>query len=76
MGDLLETEPFSCTKVFDINARLSFTVMMRTIIGVKDCIWWIKDFLKVNFSKKIKIKKIFIFLKILTKELFDNIYLY
>jgi carbamoyl-phosphate synthase large subunit len=44
-------------KVFDINARLSSTVMMRNIIGFKDCVWWIKDFLKINFSKKIKIKK-------------------
>jgi carbamoyl-phosphate synthase large subunit len=44
-------------KVFDINARLSSTVMMRNIIGFKDCVWWIKDFLKIKFSKKIKIKK-------------------
>jgi carbamoyl-phosphate synthase large subunit len=44
-------------KVFDINTRLSSTVMMRNIIGFKDCVWWIKDFLKINFSKKIKIKK-------------------
>ena len=44
-------------KVFDINTRLSSTVMMRNIIGFKDCVWWIKDFLKINFSKKIIIKK-------------------
>jgi carbamoyl-phosphate synthase large subunit len=43
-------------RVFDINARLSSTVMMRNIIGFKDCVWWIKDFLKIDFSKKIKIK--------------------
>jgi len=48
-------------KVFDINTRLSSTVMMRNIIGFKDCVWWIKDFLKINFSKKIKIKNISIF---------------
>jgi carbamoyl-phosphate synthase large subunit len=44
-------------KVFDINPRLSSTVMMRNIIGFKDCVWWIKDFLQINFSKKVKIKK-------------------
>jgi carbamoyl-phosphate synthase large subunit len=44
-------------KVFDVNTRLSSTVMMRNIIGFKDCVWWIKDFLKINFSKKVKIKK-------------------
>jgi len=44
-------------KVFDINTRLSSTVMMRHIIGFKDCVWWIKDFFKINFSKKVKIKK-------------------
>jgi len=44
-------------KVFDINPRLSSTVMMRNIIGFKDCVWWIKDFLKIKFSTKIKIKK-------------------
>ena len=44
-------------KVFDINTRLSSTVMMRNIIGFKDCVWWMKDFLKIKFSKKIKIKK-------------------
>jgi len=44
-------------KVFDINPRLSSTVMMRNIIGFKDCVWWIKDFLKIKFSTKVKIKK-------------------
>jgi len=44
-------------KVFDINTRLSSTVMMKHIIGFKDCAWWIKDFLKIKFSKNIKIKK-------------------
>lgn len=44
-------------KVFDINTRLSSTVMMKHIIGFKDCIWWIKDFLKIKFSKKVKIQK-------------------
>jgi len=44
-------------KVFDINPRLSSTVMMRNIIGFKDCVWWIKDFLKIKFSTKAKIKK-------------------
>jgi carbamoyl-phosphate synthase large subunit len=44
-------------KVFDINTRLSSTVMMRNIIGFKDCVWWIKDFFKIKFSKRIYIKK-------------------
>jgi carbamoyl-phosphate synthase large subunit len=44
-------------KVFDINTRLSSTVMMRNIIGFKDCVWWIKDFLKIKFSSKFNIKK-------------------
>jgi carbamoyl-phosphate synthase large subunit len=41
-------------KVFDINTRLSSTVMMRHIVGFKDCVWWIKDFFKIKFSKKTK----------------------
>lgn len=44
-------------KVFDINTRISSTVMMRHIIGFKDCVWWIKDFLRIKFSKNVKIKK-------------------
>jgi len=44
-------------KVFDINTRLSSTVLMRNIIGFKDCVWWIKDFLKIKFSSKFNIKK-------------------
>ena len=35
--------------------------MMRNIIGFKDCVWWIKDFLKIKFTKKIKIKKVSMF---------------
>jgi hypothetical protein len=30
---------------------------MRDIIGFHDCIWWIKNTLDINFSKKIKILK-------------------
>jgi carbamoyl-phosphate synthase large subunit len=41
-------------KVFDINTRLSSTVMMRHTIGFKDCVWWIKDFFKIKFSTKTK----------------------
>ena len=44
-------------KVFDINTRLSSTVMMKNIIGFKDCVWWIKDFLRIKFSTNVKIKK-------------------
>jgi len=41
-------------KVFDINTRLSSTVMMRHILGFKDCVWWIKDYFKIKFTNKIK----------------------
>jgi carbamoyl-phosphate synthase large subunit len=44
-------------KIFDINPRLSSSVRMRDIIGFHDCIWWIKNTLDINFSKKIKILK-------------------
>jgi carbamoyl-phosphate synthase large subunit len=44
-------------KVFDINTRLSSTVMMKNIIGFKDCVWWVKDFLGIKFSTNVKIKK-------------------
>jgi carbamoyl-phosphate synthase large subunit len=44
-------------KIFDINPRLSSSVRMRDIIGFHDCIWWIKNTLNINFSKKIKILK-------------------
>ena len=30
--------------IFEINPRLSSTVMMRHRIGFKDCSWWVKDF--------------------------------
>ena len=44
--------------IFDINPRLSSTVLFRDMIGFKDCVWWINSLLK--FNKKfanIKIKK-------------------
>lgn len=43
-------------KVFDINPRLSSTVMMRHMLGFKDCIWWIEYFLNKKIPKKPKIK--------------------
>jgi carbamoyl-phosphate synthase large subunit len=49
--------------IFEINPRLSSTVMMRHMLGFKDCVWWIDFFLnqkvpkKTNFRKK-KILKI------------------
>jgi len=59
-------------KVFDINTRLSSTVMMRNIIGFKDCVWWIKDFLKIKFSKKIQIKKNISIIKDLEERIIEN----
>lgn len=45
-------------KIFEINPRLSSTVNMRDLIGFKDCVWWISDFLFLkNINKKISIKK-------------------
>lgn len=44
-------------KIFDINPRLSSTIMMRDLIGFKDCLWWIKDVLNFKNNLLIKIKK-------------------
>ena len=50
--------------IFEINPRLSSTVMMRNKIGFTDCIWWINYFLKKkikrsNIKKNVKIVKFF-----------------
>ncbi len=47
--------------IFEINPRLSSTVMMRHMLGFKDCVWWIEFFLSKKTPKKPKIqqKKIF-----------------
>tara|TARA_B100000963_G_scaffold187057_1_gene162739 strand:- start:27515 stop:28435 length:921 start_codon:yes stop_codon:yes gene_type:complete len=37
-------------KIFEINPRLSSTVNMRDILGFKDCVWWIKDFLNIKYN--------------------------
>ena len=37
-------------KIFEINPRISSTVMMRHKIGFKDCLWWIKSHLKLNLE--------------------------
>ena len=42
--------------IFDINHRLSSTVLMRHLIGFQDCYWWITDFMNKKNSKK-KFKK-------------------
>lgn len=42
--------------IFEINPRLSSTVMMRNKIGFLDCIWWVNYFLKKKLVKK-KIRK-------------------
>jgi carbamoyl-phosphate synthase large subunit len=42
--------------IFEINPRLSSTVMMRHMLGFKDCIWWINYFLDKKIPKKPKIK--------------------
>jgi carbamoyl-phosphate synthase large subunit len=53
--------------IFEINPRLSSTVMMRHMLGFKDCIWWIDYFLnkKIPIKPKIKNRKI---LKILEEK--------
>lgn len=53
--------------IFEINPRLSSTVMMRHMLGFKDCIWWIEFFLnnKIPTKPKIQNKKI---LKILEER--------
>lgn len=42
--------------IFEINPRFSSTVMMRHMLGFKDCIWWIENFLNKKIPKKPKIK--------------------
>ena len=42
--------------IFEINPRLSSTVMMRHMLGFKDCIWWIENCLNKKIPKKTKIK--------------------
>ena len=44
-------------KIFDINPRISSTVKMRDLLGFQDCLWWIKDKLKIPNKERIKIKK-------------------
>ncbi len=45
-------------KIFEINPRLSSTVYMRDILGFKDCVWWIKDFLGIKYKlTPVKLKK-------------------
>lgn len=39
--------------IFDINPRLSSTVLMRHQIGFEDCYWWITDFMKIKNQKKL-----------------------
>ena len=45
--------------IFEINPRLSSTVMMRYKLGFKDCLWWINFYLlnKTPNLKTIKFKK-------------------
>lgn len=44
-------------KIFDINPRISSTVKMRDLLGFKDCLWWIKEKLKIPNKEQINIKK-------------------
>ena len=37
-------------KIFEINPRLSSTVLMRHLIGFRDFEWWIKSKLKIRYS--------------------------
>ena len=41
-------------KIFEINPRLSSTVMMRNLIGFKDCVWWINDLIGIKTKKDTK----------------------
>jgi carbamoyl-phosphate synthase large subunit len=43
-------------KIFEINPRISSTVMMRNKIGFKDCLWWVKSKLKLPLDKPEEIK--------------------
>lgn len=43
--------------IFEINPRLSSTVLMREMYGFKDCKWWIEYFLYKKVPKKVNIKK-------------------
>ena len=47
--------------IFEINPRISGTVMMRHMLGFKDLIWWIEHLLYKKLPRKINIrnKKIF-----------------
>lgn len=49
--------------IFEINPRISSTVMIRHKLGFKDCIWWIEYFLskKIPLSKKIINKRVYKF---------------
>jgi carbamoyl-phosphate synthase large subunit len=42
--------------IFEINPRFSSTVMMRHMLGFKDCIWWVEFFLNRKKPNKIIIK--------------------
>lgn len=41
--------------IFEINPRLSSTVMMRHKVGFQDCLWWVDFFLKKKLPQKTKI---------------------
>ena len=43
-------------KIFEINPRISSTVMMRDKIGFKDCLWWVKSKLKLPLDRPKEIK--------------------
>ena len=43
--------------IFEINPRLSSTVLMRDMYGFKDCKWWIEYFLYKKVPKKINVKR-------------------
>lgn len=39
--------------IFDVNPRLSSTVLMRHQMGFEDCYWWITDFMKLKNQMKL-----------------------
>ena len=43
-------------KIFEINPRISSTVMMRNKIGFKDCLWWVQSRLSLPLDNPKEVK--------------------
>ena len=46
----------SIPKIFEINPRISSTVMMRNKIGFKDCLWWVQSRLSLPLDNPKEVK--------------------